>query len=424
MVLARWQTTIVDEQGNILPGAQITVREEVPGAPLAMLKSDRNGSVNLGNPFQADADGFAAFHVVGGAYRIDATLGSSTRTWRYVPIGLAAEADGLTSGFRFQFNSATTNSDPGDGQFKLNNAALGSVSAIYVDDLTFEGYDAASYVSTFDDGGQSANRGVIFIEQAGSGAMLLATVTGAVASASSYKTLTVTPIASSGSFIAGAKCGLAFYRAGIDAAGDVVGPAASTALRLARFADTSGKLIADSGVTILTVGAGKQSIWVPASALTLRGGAAASAVLITNQLVSSIVAFDPNAFEDAFFSVKMPKSWNVGSVSFRAVWSHAATATNFGVTWQLAGVPLSNADLLTTAIADGTQIADIGGVTDDIFITDESGAFSFVTPAAAAEDYIIFRVARLVADAGDTMAVDARLHGIMLFYTTNANTDA
>ena len=424
MVLARWQATIADEQGNILPGAQITVRQEVPGAPLAVLKSDRNGSVNLGNPFQAGADGFGAFHVVGGAYRIDATLGSSTRTWRYVPIGLAAEADGLTSGFRFQFNGATTNSDPGDGQFKLNNAALGSVSAVYVDDLTFEGYDAASYVSTFDDSGQPANRGVIFIEQAGSGAMLLATVTGAVASASSYKTLTVTPIASSGSFIAGAKCAITFYRAGIDAAGDVTGPAGSTALRIARFADTSGKLIADSGVTILTVGAGKQSIWVPAAAMTLRGGAAASSVLITNQLVGTVILYDPTTFEDAFFSIKMPKSWNVGTITFRAVWSHAATVTNFGVVWQLTGVPLSDGDLLTTVITDSTVILDTGGVTDTVYISAESTALTMATPAAAAEDFVVFRAARLATDGTDTLAIDARLHGFILFFTTNANTDA
>jgi hypothetical protein len=93
MVLARWQRTIVDDAGNILPGAQVTVRREVSGAPLAVLYSDRDGTTPLGNPFTADGDGFAAFHVVGGAYRITATAGAFASIWRYVGIGTASEND-------------------------------------------------------------------------------------------------------------------------------------------------------------------------------------------------------------------------------------------------------------------------------------------------------------------------------------------
>jgi hypothetical protein len=94
MALARWQHTIVDVSGNVISGAQITVRKEEPGAPLAVLYADREGTVPLGNPFTADPTGFAAFHVAGGAYRIDASNGLHTSTWRYVAIGTAAEHDG------------------------------------------------------------------------------------------------------------------------------------------------------------------------------------------------------------------------------------------------------------------------------------------------------------------------------------------
>jgi hypothetical protein len=93
MALARWQRTIVDNAGNILPGAQITVRREVPGAPLAVLYSDRDGTTPLGNPFQAAPDGFAFFFTAGGPLRIDVVSGSFSRSLRYVPIGLAAERD-------------------------------------------------------------------------------------------------------------------------------------------------------------------------------------------------------------------------------------------------------------------------------------------------------------------------------------------
>lgn len=93
MTLAIWQRTIVDEAGNILPGASVRVEQEVPGLPLANLFSDRDGAESIGNPFSADPDGFAAFHVVGGAYRVTITSGAFSNVLRYVAIGTGAEFD-------------------------------------------------------------------------------------------------------------------------------------------------------------------------------------------------------------------------------------------------------------------------------------------------------------------------------------------
>ncbi len=93
MTLARWQGTIQDEDGNIVPSANIKVTSEIAGGPLVSLYSDRDGAVPLGNPFQSDSEGFAAFHLVGGAFKIRAYKGSFERIWRYVPIGTNAERD-------------------------------------------------------------------------------------------------------------------------------------------------------------------------------------------------------------------------------------------------------------------------------------------------------------------------------------------
>lgn len=90
--LARWQRTIVDDAGNVLPGASVEVRLESTGA-LAPLFSDRAGTLGIGNPIAADGSGFAAFHVAGGAYQIVATSGAFTQTWRYVAMGTVAEYD-------------------------------------------------------------------------------------------------------------------------------------------------------------------------------------------------------------------------------------------------------------------------------------------------------------------------------------------
>ncbi|HEY0220026.1 MAG TPA: choice-of-anchor R domain-containing protein [Afipia sp.] len=98
MALARHQFTVTDDAGNVVAGAHIEVRREISGQPLAALKADRDGAVAMSNPFDADGEGFAAFHIVGGAYQIRAYLGSSVaptfeKFWNFVGIGTSAETD-------------------------------------------------------------------------------------------------------------------------------------------------------------------------------------------------------------------------------------------------------------------------------------------------------------------------------------------
>lgn len=107
MALARHQFTVADASGNIVPSATITVYDEATAA-LAAIYSDRAGLLALGNPFTADAEGFAAFYALGGAYRIDATSGLFSRTWRYVGIGTASERDANSEGFRHKLTADTT----------------------------------------------------------------------------------------------------------------------------------------------------------------------------------------------------------------------------------------------------------------------------------------------------------------------------
>lgn len=92
MALARWQRTITTGGGIVVPGASVEVRRESDNG-LPSLFSDRNAAVAILNPFAADSEGFAAFHVVGGVYKITVTLGSFSRTWRFVGVGTAQEFD-------------------------------------------------------------------------------------------------------------------------------------------------------------------------------------------------------------------------------------------------------------------------------------------------------------------------------------------
>lgn len=86
MALSRYQFTVTDAAGNVQPAAAVTVRLEATGA-FVQLYSDNAGATPIGNPFNADANGFAFFYVPAGIYRIDAVLGGFSATWRDVEIG-------------------------------------------------------------------------------------------------------------------------------------------------------------------------------------------------------------------------------------------------------------------------------------------------------------------------------------------------
>jgi len=90
--LARVHLVIQDDDGNVVDGASVEVRNEATLA-LAPVFSDRAGSSSLGNPFTAADGRDAGFYVAGGAYKIVATLGGFTRTIRYQAAGTLAEYD-------------------------------------------------------------------------------------------------------------------------------------------------------------------------------------------------------------------------------------------------------------------------------------------------------------------------------------------
>lgn len=95
--LAGHQFTVVDGAGNVVPSASVEVRSEATGN-LVQLYSDRAGASPIGNPFNADANGFARFYVVGGSYKITCSSGSSSLDpWRHVAIGLLGERDALSA---------------------------------------------------------------------------------------------------------------------------------------------------------------------------------------------------------------------------------------------------------------------------------------------------------------------------------------
>ncbi len=172
---------------------------------------------------------------------------------------------------------------------------------------------------------------------------------------------------------------------------------------------------------------GRHAIYISAAGMrpSVTGGCAALAAIASAGSQPDIVSldFDTTTQEYAQFSLVMPKKWNEGTVTFVPHWSHAATTVNFGVVWDVQAVAVSNDDPIAVAFGTAQLSTDTGGTTNDLYTGPESAAIT-VGGTPQPEDMVFFRVSRVTANGSDTMAIDARLHGITLYVTTNADTDA
>ena len=155
---------------------------------------------------------------------------------------------------------------------------------------------------------------------------------------------------------------------------------------------------------------------------TTNGAASNTAETSTNQVMIRTLNFDTTTQEFAQFAIQMPKSWNEGTLICQFIWSHAATTTNFDVVWQIQAVAFANDDALDTAFGSAVTVADTGGTTNDIYITAETAAMT-VAGTPGAEEYVVFQVARVPANPSDTLAIDARLHGVKIHYTIDTAKD-
>ena len=181
------------------------------------------------------------------------------------------------------------------------------------------------------------------------------------------------------------------------------------------------------GVIDLVHGAtvGLQTIWIPAAAMSPT--ASNPCADITSVETTSgrpdmrVLDFDDGSDEHAQFQIAFPKSWNEGTITFQVYWCSTATDTD-GVSWGLQGVSVPDNSTIDVAYGTAIVVDDVNqGAAEEMLVSPTSSA---VTIAGAAVDTVtFFRVFRDVSDANDTAAEDARLLGVKLFFTTDAEND-
>jgi len=171
---------------------------------------------------------------------------------------------------------------------------------------------------------------------------------------------------------------------------------------------------------------GVQSIWVPASELYARstnGAAAGTAETANSKIMLKTFDFDAATIEYVQFIRRMPKKWNLGTVAAAFTWSHPYATTNFGVAWGIQAAAISNGDSMDATLGTANYIYATGGAVDTAYTSLTTPAITIPGPPAA-EDLVVFQIFRNVGDMEDSLGVDARLHGVTIYFTIAAGTDA
>jgi hypothetical protein len=187
---------------------------------------------------------------------------------------------------------------------------------------------------------------------------------------------------------------------------------------------------ADAGTARTTLGAaastvtqGKQTIWIPAGAIKPRvtnGAGQSTFDSGASDITIDTMDFDQTTAEFGHFTIALPKQWNKSTVTFQPFWTATAGSAAQTAILSLAGVAISNDDVMNATFGTAVTSSDALIATGDLHVGPESAAVTIAgTPAD--DDICVFQLAR---DISDTLASDLRLIGIKLFITTNAATDA
>ena len=166
-------------------------------------------------------------------------------------------------------------------------------------------------------------------------------------------------------------------------------------------------------------GGGSTNLWIAASQWiprTTTGVGVDSTETTTNRQNFDQLLFDAATDEFAQALVVMPTNYNAGQVTARFYWT--ATTGSGAVVWGLQGLAYSDDDALDTATGTAQTVTDTLLAANDMMI---SGATSSVTIGGTpgANKAVQFQIYRDADAGGDTLAVDARLLGVEISYTSS-----
>lgn len=179
-------------------------------------------------------------------------------------------------------------------------------------------------------------------------------------------------------------------------------------------------------VRLSKVGIGKHTVFVPAAAWAPTEDDPCSDLDLVQTSVHkvnmSVLNFDSAYPEHASCLLSYPKGWNGGTVSYRVIWTSQAADTD-GVAWALKALALADGDASDSAFGSSVVVTDDAqSVAGKIYVTAESAALT-ISGSPGDNELVIFDIRRDTTDGNDDMAEDASLIGVIIYFTTDTNTD-
>lgn len=168
-----------------------------------------------------------------------------------------------------------------------------------------------------------------------------------------------------------------------------------------------------------------RTLWLGAESTlrpTLTAGCATAASLNMAAGGMDIITlnFDATTPESACATLCLPNDLAGDTLTAALVWSHASASGSFGTVWKVEAQACADSTSLTGTYSVNTTVSDTGGSANTLYIspTTASITLSGLTPG----QLLALRITRLATDSGDTLSVDARLHGVQLTITAQLAT--
>ena len=172
--------------------------------------------------------------------------------------------------------------------------------------------------------------------------------------------------------------------------------------------------------------AGTETMWIPALSFyptTTNPASAVSVETTATRPELKVLDFDASTNEYAQFAIGMPKSWNLGTVTYQVFWTPSNTDTGDAI-FGLQGLSCTEGDTADAVFGTAIEVTDAGiGTVEDVQMSLVSAAMT-IAGSPADDDQTFFQLFRNAADGSDDFTGDARVLGVKLFYTTDAANDA
>ncbi|GAB6139937.1 hypothetical protein JCM14076_06660 [Methylosoma difficile] len=161
---------------------------------------------------------------------------------------------------------------------------------------------------------------------------------------------------------------------------------------------------------------GKEYIYIDAPAMF------DGSVTATYSSSTGTYDFSSTIAQDITFRHCLPRAWDAGLLSFKAIFSLPSSSSG-GVVWGLAVASMSDGDSSNPSYGTRVNVSKNVAFADVVYMTNESSGV-VVGNSASKGDLLTFNLQRVVSDSADTVSVDARLIGLLIYCTMDAGTDA